>query len=86
MKLWFGQSRQKQSPQRPTTPVRPWRCDPAWWLTMGFAGGPPASLEQVEKRFRRLAALAHPDRGGSDTEMQNLVRARARARLQYRRS
>jgi len=53
---------------------------------MGFVGGPPASLDQVEKRFRRLAAMAHPDRGGSDSEMQTLVRARARARLQYRRA
>jgi len=51
---------------------------------MGFAGGPPPSLDQVEKRFRRLAAAAHPDRGGSVTEMQALVRARARARSQYR--
>ena len=84
MKLWFNQSHPKQSPQTGTGPIRPWRCDQAWWLTMGFAGGPPASLDVVEKRFRRLAALAHPDRGGSDSQMQALVRARARARQQYR--
>ncbi len=86
MKLWFSQTRPTQPSQTGSASVRPWSCDQAWWLTMGFAGGPPASLEVVEKRFRRLAALAHPDRGGSDSEMQALVRARARARQQYRHS
>ncbi len=84
MKLWFGQSIRKQPAQRTAAPLRPWRCEPAWWLTMGFSAGPPPTLEQVEKRFRRLAAVVHPDRGGSDSEMQTLVRARAKARQQYR--
>ncbi len=54
----------------------------AWWHVMGFDAGPPRSLDHVERRFRRLAALAHPDRGGSAEQMQRLLRARAQARRQ----
>jgi len=57
-------------------------AEPAWWLVMGYDGGPPRSLAQVEQRFRRLAVLAHPDRGGSAEQMQRLIRARAQARRQ----
>lgn len=56
--------------------------EPAWWHIMGYEGGPPRSLEQVERQFRRLAALAHPDRGGDAQQMQRLIRARAQARVQ----
>ena len=56
--------------------------DAAWWHVMGYEGGPPHSLEHVERQFRRLAALAHPDRGGDAEQMQRLIRARAQARLQ----
>ena len=54
----------------------------AWWLVMGYEAGPPCSLSQVEQRFRRLAPLAHPDRGGSAEQMQRLIRARSQARRQ----
>jgi len=57
-------------------------AEPAWWHVMGFEGGPPRSLADVERRFRRLAARAHPDRGGDAERMQSLVRARAEARRQ----
>ncbi|MFT5448233.1 MAG: hypothetical protein ACI9DC_003415 [Gammaproteobacteria bacterium] len=56
--------------------------EPAWWHVMGYEGGPPRSLQQVERRFRRLAVLAHPDRGGDGEQLQRLIRARARARVQ----
>ena len=56
--------------------------DAAWWHVMGYEGGPPRSLEQVERQFRRLAASAHPDRGGDAQQMQRLLRARAQARVQ----
>ena len=56
--------------------------DAAWWHVMGYDSGPPGSLPQVERRFRRLATLAHPDRGGSAEQMQRLLRARAQARRQ----
>jgi DnaJ-domain-containing protein 1 len=49
---------------------------------MGYEAGPPGNLDQVELQFRRLAALAHPDRGGSAERMQQLIRARAQARRQ----
>jgi hypothetical protein len=56
--------------------------DPAWWQVMGFESGPPGTLALVERRFRRLATLAHPDRGGSAEHMQRLIRARHEARRQ----
>jgi hypothetical protein len=49
---------------------------------MGYDAGPPRSLLQVERRFRHLAARAHPDRGGSAEVMQRLIRARLQARRQ----
>ena len=54
----------------------------AWWHVMGYEAGPPRSLPQVEQRFRRLAALAHPDRGGSAEQLQRLIHARKQARRQ----
>lgn len=57
-------------------------AEPAWWHVMGYDAGPPRSLVQVEQRFRRLAARAHPDRGGSAELMQRLIRARLQARRQ----
>jgi len=86
MKLWFGEKVKKCSQRRATALIQPWNCEQAWWLTMGFAAGPPPSLEHVEKRFRRLASTAHPDHGGSAGELQALLRARHRARQQYRHS
>jgi hypothetical protein len=56
--------------------------DIAWWHEMGYEGGPPRSLEQMERQFRRLIASAHPDRGGDAQRMQRLLRARALARVQ----
>jgi hypothetical protein len=57
----------------------------SWWCVMGYEAGPPRSLAQVERQFRRLAALAHPDRGGDALQMQRLLRARAQARVQLSR-
>lgn len=54
----------------------------AWWHVMGFNAGPPRCLANVERRFRKLAARAHPDRGGSPDQMQALLEARAEARRQ----
>lgn len=56
------------------------RAEPEWWRVLGFSGGPPASMQSVEARFRRLASAAHPDRGGSTDRMQRLIRARAEGR------
>jgi len=51
-----------------------------WWRVLGFDSGPPRTLGAAELRFRKLAAAAHPDRGGSVDAMQRLNRARAEAR------
>jgi len=39
-------------------------------------------VSEVERRYRELAAAAHPDRGGSTGRMQLLNWARAEARRQ----
>ena len=57
-------------------------ADQCWWHIMGYEGGPPQSLAQMERQFRRLASSAHPDRGGDPQRMQLLLRARAEARIQ----
>ena len=71
-----------RSPRHIGADATGWRGDTAWWHVMGYAAGPPHSLDQVERRFRRLAAEAHPDRGGSCEQLQRLLRARALARRQ----
>src|SRR5690606_15253619 len=51
-----------------------------WWHTLGYLS--PAdvvSAEDIETRYRKLAAQRHPDRGGSDEVMAKLNRARERA-------
>jgi len=79
---WFREGRPKGRPSN-STPGNPLRLEKAaWWHVMGYEAGPPGSLDQVEKQFRRLAARAHPDRGGSAERMQQLIHARALARRQ----
>lgn len=51
---------------------------PNWWDVLEV--DPRATLEDVEKAYRRLAQLLHPDRGGSDDAMARLNGAREAAR------
>ena len=79
MRVWFGgftrrSTRQDRRAMPPQPPV------PAWWRVLGFDAGPPSTLGLAEAHFRRLAASAHPDRGGSVDAMQRLNWARAEAR------
>ena len=50
---------------------------PAGWRELL---GSPATLEEAEANYRRLARTAHPDAGGSDDEMARLNAAIAVAR------
>ena len=77
---WFGATGGAHGARSPRPAVR--FGDAAWWHVLGFDGGPPRSLPDVERRFRRLAARLHPDRGGSAEQMQQLIRAREQARRQ----
>ena len=77
---WFG--RRAKSPGAGSRGASSLHGEPAWWHVMEFEAGPPGRLTDVEQRFRRLAARAHPDRGGSVEGMQRLIRARAQARRQ----
>lgn len=45
-------------------------------VVMGF-DGMPATLEELEARFRQLAKVRHPDRGGDARDFARLTRARA---------
>jgi hypothetical protein len=78
---WFRSpfSRSAELPARRRPQPEPWRG------VLGFEAGQPCTLGAVETRFRKLAALAHPDRGGSVDAMQQLNLARAEARRQLAR-
>ncbi len=49
-----------------------------WRTVLGLTGRP--APDQVEAQYRRLAATAHPDKGGSLEAMQRLNAARDAAR------
>lgn len=46
----------------------------SWWQVLGVA--PTATADEVAAAYRKLAAAAHPDRGGSDAAMARLNAAR----------
>jgi hypothetical protein len=82
MASWFRRSHRQDEGGGCRLAVASSVSEPAWWHVMGYDAGPPRSLVQVERRFRHLAARAHPDRGGSAEVMQRLIRARLQARRQ----
>lgn len=49
-----------------------------WWVILGLS--PNATLEQVDAKFRELAFVSHPDRGGTHEQMARLSEARQSAR------
>lgn len=53
------------------------------WAVLGVAPG--SSLEEIERAYRQVAQVAHPDRGGSDEEMAALNQARIAARAEVSR-
>jgi hypothetical protein len=54
-----------------------------WWKALGFEREEDATRAQAEDAYRRLAAIHHPDRGGSHEAMSNLVAAIHAARRRY---
>lgn len=46
-----------------------------WRTVFGFNGG-PVSAEQVTARYREMAQMRHPDKGGTEEGMMHLNRAR----------
>lgn len=51
----------------------------AWWKVLGLPSA-DVSINDVEVMFRRLAAIHHPDKGGSAERMAELNRARDEAK------
>jgi hypothetical protein len=47
-----------------------------WRTVFGFAEADAVTAEALQARFRDRAAVAHPDRGGTDEAMAHLNRAR----------
>lgn len=45
-----------------------------WWQVLGLTAAAPVDL--IQRRYRELAAHAHPDRGGSNAAMARLNAAR----------
>lgn len=63
----------------PQTATQPWR------EVLGIPQGDAdrsKMLERVEERFKTLAHVHHPDKGGDATEFQKIVQARDAARLE----
>lgn len=47
----------------------------AWWKILGL-NSEAAHTEDIEKAYKRLAMVHHPDRGGSDQQMSRINAAR----------
>lgn len=58
----------------------PASAEEEWWLVLGVRRSAP--LDEVVARYRELAQLHHPDRGGSDARMARINVAADRARLE----
>lgn len=54
---------------------------PECFRALGFTEA-PTSVDDVEARFRKLAATMHPDQGGNAADFQAVVAARQQAREQ----
>lgn len=51
-----------------------------WWRqVLGFQAHEPLTREKIEAKYRALAVIRHPDRGGTQDEMVLLNRARESA-------
>jgi hypothetical protein len=72
------QEQQRQEQQR----RRPRRAEPdPWWTALGVAV--TATQPEVERRYRELALLHHPDRGGDPEQMKAINQAIDRARKSF---
>ena len=54
---------------------------PSWRTVLGVKSVKP-TMREVEKRFRRLSKLHHPDKGGDPNKFRQLVEAREAAKLE----
>jgi hypothetical protein len=63
--------RQRQAPPRRPEPPRE---DPR--VILGIPVGVKVTQEMLKKRYRELALLYHPDKGGNTEAMQRITRAR----------
>jgi len=68
---------QRRTPPPPAQPAPPPRPDPRQIarLVMHFGPAEPLSKDKISKQRRSLAAICHPDKGGSTEAMQRLNRA-----------
>jgi hypothetical protein len=58
----------------------PERASQHWRETLGIQG--TATIDLVESRFRALAQVNHPDKGGDRNKFEEIVQARDAARLE----
>lgn len=64
----------------PQAASQPWR--EVLGIAGNFSGDRNKTLEMVEDRFKSLAHVHHPDKGGDSQEFQKIVQARDAARLE----
>jgi len=69
---------QWSTPPPPPPPPKP-RQQRTWREVLGFRIGERVTLDLIDQKFRTLALVLHPDRGGSHEKMVELTGARAEA-------
>lgn len=60
----------------------PEKASQHWRETLGISRDIPATVDLVEERFRALAHVHHPDKGGNETRMHEILQAREAAKLE----
>lgn len=50
-----------------------------WWIVFGFESGNNHTKEEIQTKFKELALIHHPDRGGDQTNMSRINKAYTRA-------
>ncbi len=60
----------------------PEKASQAWREVLGISTDIQPSLDLVEDRFRALAHVHHPDKGGDSKKFQQILQARDAARLE----
>jgi hypothetical protein len=62
----------------------PEKASQPWREVLGIPSAVIASEDVIETRFRELARVHHPDRGGNAEKFHEIVQARDAARLEVR--
>jgi hypothetical protein len=60
----------------------PQQASSTWRERLGFRSDEAVAVTTVEERFRELAHMHHPDKGGDPSRFREITEARAAARIE----